>query len=284
MSADAIEAKALRPDDSLATDASDDVLVDLVNTDLRVIAMNREERELLGVDPAAMPLSIEDIYEIPSCRLLQDILDRQPPVGFQSTVELSLIGRGGCTIATVARCTIVERTDAAIMRISKIPLGLLHDERLELKRENQMLRGIIDNAREGHWCIEFLEPVDIRCGRDAIIAQVFENASVWKLTNRAMEKIYDLPEGTGIAPGDVRLYWPRNEQNEQFVGQIVDCGFYIDSAISQDLRADGSSIFCENDVRADIGDGYVTRIWGNLRVLGGAFELAQEKMPDDRLG
>ena len=62
-------------------------------------------------------------------------------------------------------------------------------ERIALQQENQMLRGIIDHAREGHWCIEFLEPVDISGSRDAIIAQVFENASVWKLTNSAVARI-----------------------------------------------------------------------------------------------
>lgn len=260
-----------------AVNASDDVLVDAITADLRVVAMNAEQREFLGVDPAAALLSIQDLYEVPSCQILQDIFERQPPAGFQSTVELSLIGRGGCTVATIARCTMMESVHGNILRVSKIPLGLLHDEKIELALENLMLRRIIEHAREGHWCIEFLEPVDIRCGRAEIIAQVFENASVWRLTNRAVERIYDLPEGTGIAPGDVRLYWPRTERNEQFVGQIVDCGFYIDRAISQDLRADGTLIFCENDVRADIEDGFVTRIWGNLSELDSAFELA----PDD---
>jgi hypothetical protein len=227
--------------------------------------MNGEQRALLGLPPEPLALSAVDVYDGPSCTRIRDLLERRPSIGFHATLELTLIGRGGRPVRSIARGTICETPFGRGLRLTKMPLGLLDDERDAALRDGQMLRQIIDEAREGHWCIEYLEPVDITRNREDIVSQIFENASVWKLTNRAMARIYDMPAGVDIAPTDVRLYWPRNPQNEQFVGQIVDSGFHIDSAISHDLRADGSLTICENDVRADIQDGFLTRIWGNLR-------------------
>lgn len=80
-----------------------------------------------------------------------------------------------------------------------------------------------------------------------------------------MAHLYDLPDGELIRAQDVRLYWPRSAENEEFVGQIVDSGYFIDAAISYDKRHDGSTVYCENDVRADIEDGFLLRLWGNCR-------------------
>ncbi len=246
-------------------DPSSDVLVDIVRDDGAIVAMNEAQRQALRLDQAAADVTIGQTYAPASALEIEALFSRDLPLDFQMTVELTLVTRGGRGVPTLARCRkmLVEGREA--FRISKIVLGPLADMLEDVRRDSHVLRQIIDNASEGHWCIEFLEPIDISAPRQEVIDQVFENASIWRIANRAMARLYDLPDGELIRAQDVRLYWPRSAENEEFVGQIVDSGYFIDAAISYDKRHDGSPVYCENDVRADIEDGFLRRIWGNCR-------------------
>lgn len=135
----------------------------------------------------------------------------------------------------------------------------------ELQTSVALLESIIENAKEAHWAIEFIEPVDILQSRDDVIRQIFEHQSIWRMCNATMARMYGLPEGSRFKENSVRLYWPRSEENEKFVGSIIDASFSIDNALSVDRRHDGSTLYIHNDVRADIEDGRLLRIWGNVR-------------------
>lgn len=242
-----------------------DVLFDVVVEDETVCQINDRQLHLLGLELHSVARKIDNIYTPDSCLKLRELLARPVGEGFEATLELSLIGRGGQEIRTIARCSCVQMGALRGFAVSKILLGALADSLDDLKNDNLVLRKIIDEAREGHWCIEFIEPIDINRPNHEVVDQIFENASIWRVTNMAMARIYNLPTGQRIGAHDVRLHWPRNPENERFVEEIVASGYFIDNAVSYDVRHDGTVIHCQNDVRADIEDGYLKRIWGNCR-------------------
>ena len=242
-----------------------DVLFDVVTEDESVCQINDRQMDLLGLEYHSAARKIGSIYVPESCLKLRELLARPVTEGFEATLELALIGRGGQEIRTIARCSCVRVGALRGFAVSKILLGALADSLDDLKNDNLVLRKIIDEAREGHWCIEFLEPIDVNRPDHEVVDQIFENASIWRVTNMAMARIYNLPMGQRIGAHDVRLHWPRNPENERFVEEIVASGYFIDNAVSSDLRHDGTVIHCQNDVRADIENGYIKRIWGNCR-------------------
>jgi PAS domain-containing protein len=247
-------------------DLIDDILIDVVNEDGEVIFMNAEQAATLGVEKtSAHGIHVSSIYTSETVRDIELIFTSDFPAGFQKTMELSLIGRGGRKVRTLARCRAMEFAGAPVYRFSKIVLAGFSDELYNLKVSNKVLKQIIDNANEGHWCIEFLEPVDLEASKESVIDQIFENASNWRVTNPAMERLYELPSGESIDAEDVHLYWSRSDANEKFVRQVYESNFHIDAAIAIDRRHDGSQIYVENDVRADIEDRMLFRIWGNCR-------------------
>lgn len=246
-------------------DATADILIDVVDERGAIVDMNRQQRIVLGIDAPTVGFDLTDLYDRDSAKAVRALFERAVPDGYRTTIELVLMGRGGRAVPVLAVCTSLTVSGRAAFRLTKSPLGQLAGRLEDGEANGKLLRDIIDTAAEGHWCIEFLEPVDTRRDRAQIIDEIFENASVWRVANPAMARLYDLPAGHLMRAEDVRLYWPRSRENESFVGQIIDAGYIIDRAQSLDKRHDGTAVRLENDVRAEIVDGYLRRIWGNCR-------------------
>ncbi|MBJ7437989.1 MAG: hypothetical protein JHD35_03045 [Sphingopyxis sp.] len=252
---------------SLRLDGSGDALVDAITREGWVLGANPTQRELLGLDELPQRIELEAIYTADSCRSLLELFARDLPTGFVTSLELELRGREGEPIPVLARCCKIAAHPEHIFRLTKLPFGAANITRRELFDLNSLLRQILDQARDGHWCIEFLEPVSLDRPEAAIIAQIFENAAVWRVANRAMARLYELPDDAMIQEGDVHLYWPRSPENERFVTEIIRSNYAIDRALSVDMRHDGTPIVIENDVRAHFHDGQLIRIWGRCREL-----------------
>jgi PAS domain-containing protein len=137
------------------------------------------------------------------------------------------------------------------------------------------LQAMVETSNEAHWGIVFLEPVDTTLPKSEVIRQVFENQSVWRMCNPAMARIYQLPESVDFNEQDVRLYWPRSAANEKFVDEIIKSNYAINDALSVDRRHDGTLQYILNDVRADIVDGFLLRLWGNCR------DITEQRNADD---
>jgi hypothetical protein len=131
----------------------------------------------------------------------------------------------------------------------------------------EVMRGIIDEAREAIWCIRFEQPVDITGGEDATVDQIFGNPAVWTMCNAAMARAYELVSPAELNGRDVHFHWPRNAVNEAFIRAVIASGYYIDGAVSEDFRRDGTPVLMENDVRAHVEGGRLYRLWGTLREL-----------------
>ncbi|MBR1177150.1 hypothetical protein JQ617_24575 [Bradyrhizobium sp. KB893862 SZCCT0404] len=261
-----------------------DFLVDIVDEDGIVRWMSASQSELLGIaDTDMRQVSIETVYDGTSVEKIRAMLGRNAGIGFAATLELRMFGRAGRAIRTVARATIVADGGERALRLSKIEFGQVGSHYDQLTADFMLLSNIIRHAKEAHWAIVFLEPVDTTQGRDEIIRQVFENQSVWRMCNPALSRLYGLPEDMDLSTQSVRLYWPRSPENEAFVGHIIDGSYSVDDAVSVDRKHDGTSLYVSNDVRADIVDGFLIRLWGNIRNVTELSE-AKQKLYDGEGG
>lgn len=147
-----------------------------------------------------------------------------------------------------------------------------HAERLA-----EMLHGFIEASTEAMWCIEYTEPVDLSASEPEIVRQVFENDCHWSMCNRAMARLYGLPEDIDINRQRVSLYFPRSPQNEAFVRQLIESDFHIDGAPSTDIRHDGTLMYVENSVRCRKENGKMVRMWGTARDMT-EFRIAQNRI------
>jgi PAS domain-containing protein len=155
------------------------------------------------------------------------------------------------------------------------------DARERLRRENEMLRSFVGTSKDALWCIEFAEPVNLTAPEAEIIRQVFENECFWRLCNDAMAQLYKLPEGLDFNAQNVRFVFPRNPENEAFVRELIASEFNVDGALSLDGSYDGTMAYMENDVRAQIEDGFLHRMWGAVRDISG--QKKRERDLADRL-
>ncbi len=252
-------------------EVAEDLLIDIIDTAGQIGWVSATQAEALGMTPeAAAGLTVEACYTPASAEALRELLGRFLPEGFVTTLELTLLGRGGRELRTLARCRKLAHAGAPHFRLTKIPLGHVGQTYDDLQADNKLFSRVIADASEAHWCIEFLEPVDINRPRAEVVNQIFANRSLWRIANPAMQALYQLPSSAEFRAFDVRLYWPRTPENEAFVGQIIDSDYRIDAAISSDRRYDGTTVNLENDVRAEIRENYLYRIWGNCRHANGA--------------
>jgi len=146
-----------------------------------------------------------------------------------------------------------------------------------LARDVDVLRGILEASRDACWCIEYEEPVDLSAPESEVLRQFFENVSFWRLCNQAMARLYKLPVGLDFNEQSVRFHFPRSPANEEFVRQLVAADFNLDNAPSVDTRHDGTTMHAENDVRADIREGRLHRMWGLVRDVS-AFKRAEQAL------
>ena len=209
---------------------------------------------------------IERIFSVESVRALQSLFANPPADELIPSLELTLIRHNGGLLHVIASGLLEWRTvQPARLHLVKIPLGSLGHRLREMHNANEVMSQMLQSAKVAYWCIEFAEAVNINNTPDEIVRQVFENDSHWRLCNRAMADVYEMPSDVDFNQQPVRLYWPRSPANEAFVRRLIEAGFSVDCALSVDRRHDGSPAYVENDVRATIINGQLLRMWGSIR-------------------
>ncbi len=259
------------------------VLYDVIGHDGRVEVCNRTQSELLGYgDRDLVGASIEQIYTTRSAETLRDLVARCPADGASQDMVLQMRHRDGSLLDVTANTGSVstEGRESGLCTV-KTRLGGVFQRLHQLERDNEVLRGFVQPARDACWCIEFFEPVDLTAPEDEVIRQMFENQCSWRLCNDAMARLYEYPSGVEFNEQDVREVFRRNTENEDFVRILLDARFNIDGAPSLDYLYDGTEIHAENDVRGQIENGHLLRMWGNVRDLSG--HKRKEKELSDRL-
>lgn len=209
---------------------------------------------------------LELLFTADSARLLRRLLASPPADEKLPSLELTLLRQSENLYPTLG-CGLLEWRNVAKprLRLVLMPLGALGHKLGEAKSANEVMSQMLHSAKVAFWCIEFAEPVDVTLSADEVVRQVFENRSYWRMCNRAMTEVYEMPAGVDFSQQPVRLYWPRSPANEEFVRRLVETDFCVDGALSVDRRHDGSPAYVENDVRAAIHNGRLLRMWGSIR-------------------
>lgn len=242
-------------------------LTSTLSADGQLISLSPSLSDQLGYDPEALlNQPIERIFSVESLRAVQSLFANPPADEQVHSLELTLIRHNGGLLPVVA-CGLLEwrSVHPARLYLLKIPLGALGHRLREMHNANEVMSQMLQSAKVAYWCIEFAEAVDINTSPDEIVRQVFENDSHWRLCNRAMADVYEMPSDVDFNQQPVRLYWPRSPANEEFVRRLIEAGFHVDCALSVDRRHDGSPAYVENDVRATIVNGHLLRMWGSIR-------------------
>ncbi|VVM42323.1 hypothetical protein PS662_00359 [Pseudomonas fluorescens] len=238
-----------------------------LSADGQLVSLSASLSDQLGYAPETLlNQPIERLYSVESVRALRSLFANPPADEQVPSLELSLIRRNGGLLHVVA-CGLLEwrSVQAPRLHLLKIPLGALGYRLREMHNANEVMSQMLQSAKVAYWCIEFAEAVDINTSPDEIVRQVFENDSHWRLCNRAMADVYEMPSDVDFNQQPVRLYWPRSPANEEFVRRLIEAGFSVDCALSVDRRHDGSPAYVENDVRATIVNGHLLRMWGSIR-------------------
>lgn len=135
----------------------------------------------------------------------------------------------------------------------------------DLESELALLRRFVRDSAEAMWCMVFDEPVDLTVNEAEIVRQVFENPCHWGICNEAMARMYNLPPGLDMTQMPVSAYFRRSTANEAFVRMLIEANFNIDAVPTVELRHDGSVMYAETSVRADVIEGRLHRMWGIQR-------------------
>ncbi|GAB80196.1 PAS domain-containing protein [Shimwellia blattae] len=220
----------------------------------------------LGYAPPQMRgFGISRVFTAESIRQLRNLFACPPADEKLPHLELTLIQHTGSLYPVLACGLLERRNDAPRIHLAFIPLGPLSNQLRELQNANDVMSQMLYSARVAYWCIEWFDPVDITATTDEVVRQVFENRSCWRMCNRTMAEVYEMPADVVFNQQPVHLYWPRSPANEEFVRRLVETDFCVDGALSVDRRHDGSPAYVENDVRASIQNGRLLRMWGSIR-------------------
>lgn len=243
------------------------LLTSTLSADGHLLNLSASLSDQLGYAPEELlDQPIERLFSLDSVRTLRALLANPPADEQVQSLELTLIRHNGGLLQVIANGLLEWRAvQPARLHLLKIPLGALGHRLREMHNANEVMSQMLQSAKVAYWCIEFAEAVDINNSPDEIVRQVFENDSHWRLCNRAMAEVYEMPSDVVFDQQPVRLYWPRSPANEEFVRRLIESGFSVDCALSVDRRHDGSPAYVENDVRATIVNGQLLRMWGSIR-------------------
>lgn len=242
-------------------------LLSTVGADGHLVSLSPSLCDQLGYTPEQLHQQpIERIYSVESVNAVRRLFANPPADEQVQSLELTLIRHNGGPLPVIASGLLQWRAvQAPRLHLLNIPLGPLGHRLREMQNANEVMSQMLQSAKVAYWCIEFVEAVDINNAPDEIVRQVFENDSHWRLCNRAMAQVYEMPSDVDFDQQPVRLYWPRSPANEEFVRRLIEVDFSVDGALSVDRRHDGSPAYVENDVRATVVNGYLLRMWGSIR-------------------
>lgn len=238
------------------------VLVLVTDRGGEVVYQNRTAAERLGWAGERLSLSTLTDREMAE-RLLSGTTAADASAHIETLTLRRKLGEPLALRAVVS--TLIDSSGDYLVRIFGVDESV---DRVRAERSEhiaEMLQGFIEASTEAMWCMEYTEPVDLTASEPEVVRQVFENDCHWSMCNRAMARLYGLPEDVDFNRQRVSSYFPRSSQNEAFVRQLIENNFHVDGARSTDTRHDGTLMYVENSVRCRVENGKMVRMWGTAR-------------------
>jgi PAS domain S-box-containing protein len=239
----------------------------LIGADGRICELNAVAERLLGSERGALiGTEMGELADAVTQPRLAELLSIMPGSAEPVVSPLTLQRADGRAVPVLAAIWgVLGGKGEKRLQIVAIDDALRVTSVRELESRAEMLAGFIDASSEAMWCMEYTEPVDLRCSVQEIIRQVFENDCHWRMCNAAMAALYSLPDGLDFNRQPVSAYFRRTPENEAFVRQLIESRFHIDAAPSLEYRHDGKIFYVENSVRCHMEGDLMFRMWGTVR-------------------
>jgi PAS domain-containing protein len=263
--------------------AAPSILMVWLDRESRIVKCNRAFRDAVGLDSTAelqIPLT-EFVSQMDRRDLLAWLHLHETEDG-PASLAFNLLAKDRKYIAVVASCLAASLADGQHVVVCA---QLKTDFAVEFEateRENAFLRKVIEASVEAMWCIEFQEPVDLSEDEDEVVRQVFENRCSWRLCNKAMARLYNIPADADLNAIPVSKNFPRSRANERYVRGLIREKFNVESALSIDIAYDGEAIYGDNSVRSDIVDNKLLRFWGTMHDVSGYRKLQAQMNREQR--
>lgn len=210
--------------------------------------------------------TLTDVFTVQSAELIERYLNLGTTENedLQELLEIKSSYQFPLEMAFQLRWWVRPETEPLLILTANKP-KVVSSEHARLEEDYRTLRSIIETLNIPTWCIEYSEPVDLSGSDKEIIRQVFENDSRWYMCNKAMARLYDIPDDLDFNKHPVRINFPRSPQNEAFIQELIDNDYFVDDALSIDTSHDGSLMYISNTVRTHIEHGLMRRMWGTCR-------------------
>jgi PAS domain S-box-containing protein len=135
----------------------------------------------------------------------------------------------------------------------------------QLRRSEERYRAFVANSSEGIWCLEFDPPVETALDPDRQIDLVYERGRFVEC-NDAIARMYGLPSATDLIGQSLDRFLPPDDPGSRaYLASIIENGYAIRDAESQEVGADGAPRWFLNGVSGVVEQGALVRAWGTQR-------------------
>ncbi|MBL8822661.1 MAG: PAS domain S-box protein [Planctomycetia bacterium] len=135
------------------------------------------------------------------------------------------------------------------------------DAELNLRTLERRYHWFMDQVSESIWRTELEMPIPIglpveeqieRCYRYGYIAEV----------SKSTARLYGYPNEQAMVGTRLESLLPRNPQNHEYLRQFIQNGYQLSEAESQELDAQGNTIWFLNKLVGEVEGGLLVRAWG----------------------
>ncbi len=173
--------------------------------------------------------------------------------------------------------------DGEIVGQLAVTLDITNRKKAEdtIRRSEERHRGIIENSSTGTYLYEFDRPIPIDLPIEEQVRRIVTDGSI-AIANDAQARMYGFERGEQlIGLRAIDLYQTLdNEANNSFLRAMVQNGYQIVDAVSEEFDRKGDPVVFSNDCLGTVENGHLVRIWGSQRDITQQhlFEIAIRKL------
>ena len=173
--------------------------------------------------------------------------------------------------------------DGEIVGQLAVTLDITNRKKAEdtIRMSEERHRGFIENSSTGSYLYEFDHPIPIDLPIEEQVSRLATDGFI-AITNDAQARMYGFERGEQlIGLRAIDLYQTLdNEANNSFLRSMIQNGYQIVDAVSEEFDRHGNQVVFSNDCLGTVENGYLVRIWGSQRDITRQhrFEIAVRRL------
>ena len=158
--------------------------------------------------------------------------------------------------------------DGEIIGLLAVTLDITNRKKAEdtIRRSEDRHRGFIENSSTGTYLYEFDPPIPIDLPIEEQVRRLATDGFI-AIANDAQARMYGFERGEQlIGLRAIDLYQSLdNDANNSFLCSMVQNGYRIVDAVSEEFDRQGNPVVFSNDCLGTVENGHLVRIWGSQR-------------------